>query len=138
MCNASLLAVSMAEKCRRLIPEWDTPDLSLPKALQPRHLLWMCDKIEEHAEDGPATKLHRWIGFVQCAMLAHRMLDLDGAIAMFNEAKVAYGETSEDLLDHLDPTSSFELDIGGESSATRFLLSPAFDTHDDSRDERGM
>jgi hypothetical protein len=74
----------------------------------------MCDKIEEHAEDGPATKLHRWIGFVQCAMLAHRMLDLDGAKAMFDEAKVAHGETSEDLLDHLDPTSSFELDIGGE------------------------
>jgi hypothetical protein len=47
-------------------------------------------------------------------MLAHRMLDLDAAKAMFNEAKVAHGETCEDFLDHLVPQSSFELDIGGQ------------------------
>ena len=47
-------------------------------------------------------------------MLTNRMLDLDGLRAMFDEAKRAHGETSEDLTDHLDPTSSFELDIGGE------------------------
>ena len=46
-------------------------------------------QIEEHAEDGPATKLHRWIGFVQGAMLANRMLDLDGLKAMFDDAKAA-------------------------------------------------
>jgi hypothetical protein len=36
---------------------------------------------------------------------------------MFDEAKRAHGEASddlEDLLDHLDPTNSFELDIGGQ------------------------
>ena len=115
MDNASLLVLAMAERCKSLILKWDTPDLSLPKTLQTRHLLWMCDKIEEHAENGPATKLHRWIGFIQSAMLAHLMLDLDEAKAMFNEAKVAHGETCEDFLDHLDPQSSFELDIGGES-----------------------
>jgi hypothetical protein len=115
MDNASLLVVAMAEQCRSLILKWDTPDLSLPKALQPKHLLKMCSKIEKHAENGPAIKLHRWIGFIQGAMLAHRMLDLDAAKAMFNEAKVAHGETGEDFLDHLDPQSSFELDIGGES-----------------------
>jgi hypothetical protein len=47
-------------------------------------------------------------------MLAHRMLDLDAAKAMFNEAKVAHGETCEVFLDHLVPQSSFELDIGGQ------------------------
>ena len=114
MDNASLLVVAMAEQCRGLILEWAEPDLSLPKALQPRHLLWMCDKVEEHAVEGPATTLHRWIGFIQGAMLAHRMLDLDAAKAMFNEAKVAHGETCEDFLDHLDPQSSFEVDIGGQ------------------------
>jgi hypothetical protein len=114
MDNASLLVVAMAEQCRSLIQESDTPDLGLPKALQPKHLLWMCTKIEDHAEDGPATKLHRWIGFVQCAMMANRMLDLEGAKAMFDKAKAAHGEISEDLLDHLDPASSFKFDIGGE------------------------
>ncbi len=115
--NADRLVVAMTEQCRRLIQQWDKPAPELPKALQPKHLLWMCKKIEEHAEDGPATKLHRWIGFVQGAMLANRMLDLDGLRAMFDEAKAAHGETNEDiedLTDHLDPTSSFEFDIGGQ------------------------
>ena len=50
-------------------------------------------------------------------MLANRMLDLDELKAMFDEAKRAHGEASddlEDLFDHLDPTNSFELDIGGQ------------------------
>jgi hypothetical protein len=45
------------------------------------------------------------------------MLDLDELKGMFDEAKRAHGEASdnlEDLLDHLDPTNSFELDIGGQ------------------------
>jgi hypothetical protein len=115
MDNASLLVIAMAEQCKSLILKSDSPDLSLPKALQPKHLLWMCKQIEEHAEEGPATKLHRWIGFVQCAMMAHRMLDFKGAKAMFDKAKVAHGETGEDLLDHLDPENSFKFEIGGES-----------------------
>ena len=117
MDNTHLLITAMAEQCRSLIQEWDQPASDLPKALQPKHLLWMCDQIEKHAEGGPATKLHRWIGFVQAAMLANRMLDLDGLKAMFDQAKAAHGDASEDLenlIDHLDPTSSFEFDIGGQ------------------------
>jgi hypothetical protein len=117
MDNTSLLVVAMAEECKRVIQQWDQPAPDLPKALQPKHLLWMCNTIEEHAEDGPVTKLNRWIGFVQAAMLANRMLDLDGLKAMFDDAKRAHRKTSEDLedlTDHLDPTSSFEFDIGGQ------------------------
>jgi hypothetical protein len=117
MDNTSLLVVAMAEQCRSLIQESDKSVPGLPKTFQPKHLLWMCDQIEKHAEGGPATKLHRWIGFVQAAMLANRMLDLDGLKAMFDQAKAAHGDTSEDLenlIDHLDPTSSFEFDIGGQ------------------------
>ncbi|MCA9216896.1 MAG: hypothetical protein KDB27_27690 [Planctomycetales bacterium] len=117
MDNTSLLVVAMAKQCRRLIHKADESVTSLPKALQSKHLLWMCDQIEKHAEEGPATKLHRWIGFVQAAMLANRMLDLDGLKAMFGQAKAEDAERceeSEDLTDHLDPTSSFEFDIGGQ------------------------
>jgi hypothetical protein len=117
MDNTYLLITAMAQLCRSLIQEWNEPAPDLPKPLQLKHLLWMCDQIEKHAEDGPATKLHRWIGFVQAAMLANRMIDLDGLKTMFDEAKRAHGETSEDLedlLDHLDPTSFFEFEIGGQ------------------------
>jgi hypothetical protein len=110
------LIVAMAAQCRDMIGKSAARDASLPGALRPKHLLWMCNKIEEHAEGWPATRLHRWIGFVQCGMMANRMLDLDGAKAMFDELKIAYGASGEDedLIDHLDPGSSFELDIGGQ------------------------
>ncbi len=115
--NADRLVVAMAEQCRRLIQQWDKPAPDLPEALQPKHLLWMCDQIEKHAEDGSTTKLHRWIGFVQAGMLANQILDLAGLKAMFDQAKAEDAdrcEDSDDLTDHLDPTSSFEFDIGGE------------------------
>jgi hypothetical protein len=117
MDNTSVMIVAVVEQCRRLIQEFDKPAPDLPKALQPKHLLWMCTQIEEHAEDGPATKLHRWIGFVQGAMLANRMTNLDGLKAMFDDAKAAQEEAREDLedlTDHLDPTSSFKFDLGGQ------------------------
>ena len=104
----------MAEQCRRLIQQSDESAPSLPKALQPKHLLWMCDQIEKHAEGGPATKLHRWIGFVQAAMLANRMLDLDGLKAMFDQAQAADTqrcEESEDLTDHQQVLSSLPTDL---------------------------
>jgi hypothetical protein len=115
MDNPRLLIVAMAEQCRSKILGSSSPDVNLPAALQPKHLLWMCDCIDRHAEDGPLTKLHRWIGFVQCAMLAQGMLDLDGLKAMFDNAKIAHGYTGEDLVDHLDPLNSYEVEIGGES-----------------------
>jgi len=115
--NTSVVILAMVEQCRRLIQEWDLPAPDLPKALQAKHLLWMCKEIEEHAVDGPTTRLHRWIGFVQGAMLANRMIDLDGLRAMFDDAKAAQevaSEDLEDLTDHLDPTNSFKFDLGGQ------------------------
>jgi hypothetical protein len=114
MDNSRLLVVAMADKCRSLILQFDAPDLDLPDELQTKHLLSMCNKIEQYAEDGDASKLHRWIGFIQAAMLANRMLDSSRLKAMFDEAKCAYAGVGEDWMDHLDPTDSFECDIGGQ------------------------
>lgn len=116
MQQSARLIVAMADQCRRMIQPAQPDDVDLPVGLQPRHLLWMCDTIVEHAEDWPATKLHRWIGFVQGAMLANRILDVERARAMFEEAKSQHGEIPEDtdLVDHLDPGSSFRMDLGGQ------------------------
>ena len=116
--QANLLMFAMAERCLRIIQ--DKPEdvrFALPAPLRPEHLRWMCKLIVEHAEDWPATKLHRWVGFVQAGMIANYMLDLDGAKAMFNKVKEEFGATGEDqdLLDHLDPKTAFEMEIGGES-----------------------
>ena len=115
MDNGSLLVAAMAEQAKALIQKSKAADSHLPQALHPQHLLWMCDQIAMHAEEWPATKLHRWLGFVQGAMMANRMLDFKGAKAMFDDAKDSYGGCDDDLVDHLDPNSSFELELGGES-----------------------
>ena len=47
--------------------------------------------------------------------MANHILDLDGAKVMFDEAKTKYGARDDDLLDHLNPESSFKLEIGGEA-----------------------
>lgn len=109
------LITAMAEQCRTLIHGSSQNNPGLPEALQRKHLLWMCDQIKSRAGQWRVPKLHRWIGFIQAGMLANDMLDLEGAKTMFAEAKAAYRvEIDEDLLDHLDPASSFEFDIGGE------------------------
>jgi hypothetical protein len=115
--QANLLVRAMAERCLRIIQ--DKPEdvrFALPEPLRPNHLRRMCSLIVEHAEDWPATKLHRWIGFVQAGMVANLMLDLDGAKAMFNDVKEQYGSITNDqeLVDHLDPATSFEMEIGGQ------------------------
>ena len=114
--NARLIITAMAAKCRGVLQDSESAESGLPEALHRRHLLWMCDRIEQHAEDWPESKLHRWIGFVQGGLLANQVLDLDEAKSMFNEVKDAYGGSSEDqdLTDHLDPGSSFRMDVGGE------------------------
>jgi len=111
--NAELMAV-MIERCRDMILEHDEPRLDLPAPVRPRRLVAMCNRMTEHVDDWSPAKLNRWIGFIQCAMIANRMIDLDGAKGMFDQAKRAFGGASQDVLDHLDPAQSFELDIGGE------------------------
>jgi len=116
MGNSSLLIAAMADKCRSMIQDSKVVDYGSSEALHPRYLLWMCDSIEQHVQDWPETKLHRWIGFIQCGMMANRLLNLEQAKVMFDEAKNAFGASGEDqnLIDHLDPSSCFEVEFGGE------------------------
>jgi hypothetical protein len=115
--QADLLVVAMAERCLNIIQ--NKPEdvrFGLPESLRPDHLRRMCNLIVAHAADWPDTKLHRWIGFVQAGMIANLMLDLNGAKAMFNKVKEEFGSITkdQDLIDHLDPTTSFEMEIGGQ------------------------
>lgn len=116
MKNSSLLVIAMAERCSVLIRQSQNVDSGLPEALQRNHLLWMCDRIEQNADEWPVTTLHRWIGFIQCGVLANRMTDLPGVKSLFDDVKNAYGRGNddEDLLDHLNPENAFEIDIGGQ------------------------
>lgn len=114
MDSQAILVTAMAEQCRNRIQVGGHEATSLPKTLRPAHLSWMCRQIEKNAEHWPLTKLHRWLGFVECGMLANRIADLDEVREMFDNVKVAFGQPSEDLIDHLNVDSSFELDLGGQ------------------------
>lgn len=115
MRNANL-ATAMAQRCAALIGEHGGSNGELAKPLRPQHLLWMCRRIELHAGEWSPAHVHRWIGFIQSAMLANRMTDLEGLKSMFDEAKRDYGAPEEDLdlLDHLNPDSFFEFEVGGQ------------------------
>ncbi len=109
-----LLIREMAGQCRQLVQGSNPVDPRTPLPLHKQHLLWMCSEVDHHAADWSAAKLNRWIGFIQCALLANGVLDLEGLKTMFNHAKQAHGVRSDDLLDHLNPDCSFEFEIGGE------------------------
>lgn len=111
--NTNLMR-EMIERCRTIIQDQSEPKSDLPEPLQPRHLLWMCDRMTQNLAEWPATRLHRWIGFIQCALIANRYIDLGEAKTMFERAKNAFGEPGQDLLDHLNPDHSFEFEIGGQ------------------------
>lgn len=111
--NISLI-IAMAEKCKDVIQSCESVQVDQPAPLQPKHISWMCDEIARKANDWPATRAHRWIGFVQAAMIANHIIDLHRAKRMFDDVKNAYGKVDEDLLDHLDPDDSFEIELGGQ------------------------
>ncbi|MBS0264466.1 MAG: hypothetical protein JSS02_21200 [Planctomycetes bacterium] len=110
------LITAMAIQCRDMIQNSQASDTALPKVIGSKHLLWMCNQIEAHADTWPITKLHRWIGFIQCGMIANRMLNLDGAKRMFDQAKNAHASSGpdSDLFDHLNIDDPFQLEIGGQ------------------------
>ena len=114
MSDDVLLLVAMADRCGEVISTKGRADATQPASLQPEHLLWMCRQMVKYRNDWPATKVHRWIGFVQAALIAGHMLELHEVKAMFDRAKNEYGAPDEDLLDHLDPHSAFRLELGGE------------------------
>src|SRR5688500_13449982 len=69
MDDTRFLVAAMAARCRDAIRVSNEEEKDLPKALHPRHLLWMCDQIQKHAHDASVTRLHRWLGFVQAGIL---------------------------------------------------------------------
>ncbi len=107
------LMTEMIGQCRSMIAGKQSPVPEQLPPLRKEHLVWMCDRMLEHVESWPAAKLNRWVGFIQCAMIANGYVDLAGAKAMFDLAKNAYGEPDQDMLDHLNPDVDFEIEIGG-------------------------
>ena len=114
MDNADQLVLAMAQECKRVIDQWHESESELPSSIRRAHLLLMCERIERNAEQWPTSKLNRWIGFIQCALIANRVIDLSDAKKMFDRVKIAFPESDEDLLDHLNPFDSFGLDLGGQ------------------------
>ena len=114
MSNSALLMHEMVDQCRRLIGHLSVCNSDLPIPLRREHPYWMREQLDKHIEIWPENKLQRWIGFIQGALLANGVLDLEDLKSMFDHAKIAYGALGEDLFDHLNPDSTFELDIGGQ------------------------
>ena len=121
MNDSTPLSTAMAEQCKSLINDCGVAVSELPPALRLPHLLWMSERIIEHAGNWPDARLQRWIGFIQCGMIANEMIDVEAAKTMFDAAKNAYaGSVPDDgLVDHLNPDNVFRFEVGGESGIYR-------------------
>lgn len=112
-----LLAVEIAQNCKLILE--DTWDLGLDpgmRTVSQEHLLWMADQIYENSDTWPATKLHRWVGFMQGVMVAYALTTIDKESSTVRKIKQAFLEEMDvELKDHQDPESYFELELGGES-----------------------
>ena len=60
----------------------------------PAHLLWMCDQVIEMAKtnEWPATRLHRWIGYVQGCMVYGGISTLEEEKSVVRELKKSFSE----------------------------------------------
>jgi hypothetical protein len=114
MDNSQLMIIAMADQCEQIIRDTKKVNPAFPDSLQPNHLLWMCARIHHSAESWPLARLNRWLGFIQAAMIAQGMIDLNSAKSMFDKAKVAHADPGEDWIDHLDPSSHYAMDLGGQ------------------------
>lgn len=117
MSETLLPPVQMARKCQDLLQKHGGPCLPVPPSLNPLHLKRMCEQIESLVNAGKVKKAHRWIGFIQAGLLALGILDLTGLQEMFDDLKLDVADRDSDLenlLDHLDPDSAFEFELGGE------------------------
>lgn len=116
-----VLAVEIARHCEKIISDsnkvnktgmqydYDPPD-ERPRA---DHLLKMCEKIENHADEWPVTKLHRWVGFIQGSMVMAGLTTMEKESQFIRDLKMNLRETVDiELKDHRDPESEFELDLG--------------------------
>ena len=118
--NPTLLAIQIAEELEQQILEWQTAfdiELDVNEDTHPDHLLRMLEKLVHKAnhDEWSDTKLHRWLGWVMGCMACHNIAGLDRLKEIVSHAKLHFGEIEDDELDeHNNPDSSFNLDIGGE------------------------
>lgn len=51
----------------RAMEDWchAEPYDNVPRSTAGRHVMWMCQKVLDHIEDGKLDKANRWLGFIQ-------------------------------------------------------------------------
>lgn len=60
---------------------------------EPKHLLGMCEQVVANAETWPATKAHRWVGYIQGVLVALGLTTVDHQKSIVTRLR----EANEDL-----------------------------------------
>jgi hypothetical protein len=58
----------------------------------PAYLLWMCDQIVEKSQEWPATRLHRWVGYIQGCLVHGGISTLEDEKTAVREVKKSFSE----------------------------------------------
>lgn len=125
MTDPTLLAVEIAERTLAYLLKWQEAGQSVrpdaPEETKPENLIWMLERLMKIAEgngreeiEWADTKLHRWLGFIFGSMVSNGMATLPKIKELVTRAKAEFLEKEDkDVVDHNNPDSPFELDIGG-------------------------
>lgn len=99
-----------------MIEEWASEfgldSLEVESEISPRTLLEMCDRIARKADEWPDEKLFMRIGYVQGVMVSLNICGIKKIREIVHEAHLGRQDYI-DLLDHNDPDSPFNLELGG-------------------------
>lgn len=69
MCETKQIAVAYAQHLLDKLEKAATDDYTIETTISVVHLKWMCQQIIERVNEMSATKLHRWIGYIQGVMV---------------------------------------------------------------------
>jgi len=99
-----------------VIEEWASKfgldSLKVDSEVSPQTLLEMCDRITRKADEWPDEKLFLRIGYVQGVMVALNICGMDKIKNIAQDARNGRKDYV-DLLDHNDPESPFQIELGG-------------------------
>lgn len=100
MSSEQELAVSIATTLKERLTKYIalTGEMSprpprFQKDTDPEYLVWMCEQIITNAAEWPATKSHRWVGYVQGCLVSHGLSNVKTEADLVREAKKTFPET---------------------------------------------
>jgi len=111
--RSHVFGIEIANRLHDMIEDWLVSHEEANENDAVQNLLNVCNRIITKAEEWPDEKLFMRLGFIQGVMVSHGVCSLDMIRRVVNFIRERHLDYV-DLLDHNDPESPFNFELGGE------------------------